>query len=159
MSSLHGFLIAVLRQKFNIFLILWVVRVNSSVTTTLNISQYISIVCVCVRYHRGERAGRSAGHGDSVPHADSQAYGLQELSGQEPGGSGDPGIYQHHLLRQDWHTHAEPYDCRAHVVWQPDHRGGHHWGSVWCVDMNNCFWECKPGVQNPLCNAIHGDLL
>lgn len=30
------FLIAVLRQELNIFLILWVVGVNSSVTTTLN---------------------------------------------------------------------------------------------------------------------------
>lgn len=36
LRSLHRFLIAILRRELNIFLILWVVRVNNSVTTTLN---------------------------------------------------------------------------------------------------------------------------
>lgn len=76
-----------------------VVRDNSSFKATFDYHfNLLALFVFASRYHRSERARRSPGYGDSVPHADSQAYGLQELSGQESGGSGDPRVYQYHLL-------------------------------------------------------------
>jgi len=56
---------------------------------------------------------------------DCKANGQQELSGEEPGGSGDPRLNVDHLLRQDGHPHPEPNDGRPHVVRQ-SHRGSGH---------------------------------
>jgi len=52
-----------------------------------------------------------------MSNVDRQAYGYQELSGKEPRGGGDLGVDIYDLLRQDRHTHTEPHDCGAHVVW------------------------------------------
>jgi len=58
-----------------------------------------------------------------VPDPDCQAYGQEELPGEEPGSRGDARIHLHHLLRQDRHTHPEPDDCRPHVDRRQDRRG------------------------------------
>ncbi len=47
---------------------------------------------------------------------DRQAYGQQELSGEEPGSCGDSRLHVHHLLGQNWHPHPEQDDGRSYVV-------------------------------------------
>jgi len=50
--------------------------------------------------------------------SDCQTNGQQELSGEEPGSSGNSRLNVDDLLRQDRHTDAEPHDCCSHVVRQ-----------------------------------------
>ena len=60
-----------------------------------------------------------------VSDLDRQAYGQQELSGEEPGGRRDARLDVHHLLGQDRDADAEQNDGGAHVVRQPHRRGRH----------------------------------